>query len=1042
MKQKLFGNFVELFEANFVAKFASKTFFALIVIFSFLANITTYAQSLRLPYTFDQIKIGANSLENRILCMLKDRNGYLWLGTPSGLKRYDSSDIITLKSVKNDNKTLVNNFVEALCEDRQGRIWVGTTNGVCYFDKKKNSFYRFEELSKPDFACLNIICDSKGDVWFSIRDKGLYRFDAKTHKLINFSNDKNNSNSLTYNRITRSGLLEDPAKTGIWIACQNGMNFFDFATQKIYNQYYNPNNIPILTAENVSAFASNHDKFVYSNNTTKEICWYDFKSKKIIKKFEPKSTTSISFFDVYKIFFDNNDDIWLSSFNEKSAYINLKLNQTITFGYEKGSKTSFTANRFLDVFQEKNGTIWFATVNGISTINGMAALFPNEKLFDIFDFSKTIFNTKPNDGIFNILDDSKDSTWWIITLENRLINYSPSTNQFKEYRIPNSNKLESQNEIPVFIQEYQSKLFIFKQYNAFVFDKSFKKFTKFSLPDKISFKTSLRVSHTKIVGDSLWVFAENLNEAYNYDFVKKIWKTYPIIFNEKERKKAVKTGFSPSHSLITKNGDFWIAIHSGGLAKFDIKKQAFISTITKQDIDFSKIGYTGFSEDKNGKFWLGTYDLIKFDPKTNDFQTALEKDLIGAMVIDNNNNICMASLDEIMFFNEKTNEKYSFAFEVNETFDNWGNILVKLKNHKIISIYKHALALIDFKKMRLPSFNDQPYINKVTYDDTTILIHQNNYELDFKANRNSFAVHFGLLTPPNTSLYMFYYQLEGYNNDWVPLLTATNYAVFSNLDGGDYIFKVKAVDSNKKTLPIQSLNIHIDTYFYKSRWFYYLIIASIVFAAYSFYRYRLAEQKKFYHLREKAENLEKEKTIVQYESLKQHLNPHFLFNSLTSLRSLIKINPAQAATFLDGMSKVYRYVLKSGEQELTTLEVELDFAKTYIELQKTRFGDGLFVNIDVDEASLHKYIAPVTLQNLVENAIKHNTADVESPLIIDIYTENDFIIIKNNLQRYRIMETSNKRGLNNIKSLYKFYSEKELEIIDDGTNFIIKIPLI
>ncbi|MES2797677.1 MAG: histidine kinase [Bacteroidota bacterium] len=1003
---------------------------------------TAHAQPLRLPYSFDPIKLGTNSLENRVICMLKDRNGYLWLGTASGLKRYDPNMVTTLKKIKNDEKSLVNNFIESICEDNQGRIWVGTTNGICYFDKEKNNFFRFKELSKPDYACLNIICDSKGDIWFSIRDKGLYWFNTKTNKLQNFANNKNNPKSLSYNRITRNGLIEDPNKKGIWIACTNGLNYFDFSTQTIYNQSYNPKNIPILTNSYISALTTNHNNLVFSDNMAQEIHWYNSQTKKIVKTFKPKYNTGTPFLDIYLIFFDKNDDIWISSFGEKAAYINLKNNQLIDFGYEKGNKQSFSANRFTDVFQEKNGTIWFSTVNGISTINGIAALFPNEKLFDVFDFSKTIFNANHNDGIFNMIEDTVDSTWWIVTLKNRLVRYSPTTNQFSEYKIPLSKVKKAEEEIPSFIQKYENKLLVFKQFSAFIFDRQSKKFVAFPIPDKINPTLGTRVSHTRVAGDSMWVFGENLNEALNFHFKRNQWKSYPLVFNEKDRKRALRTGFATSHSLVSSKGEFWIAIHSGGLAKFDYKKQSFITVTPNQDIDFSKIGYTGFAEDKNGKFWLASFDLIKYDPKTNQFNTSFDRDLIGAMVIDFNGNICMASLDEIMFFNEKRNEKYSFTFEINEPFDNWSNILVKLKNHKIVSLYKQGLALIDFKKMKLPSFDDQIYISKVTYDDTTILIHENNSRLNFKSDKNSFAVHFGMLAPPNTHLYKFYYQLEGFNKDWIQTNSTSNYVVFSNLDGGDYIFRVKAMDTNKKFVPSQTLHIHIETYFYKTWWFYTLIAASITFAAYSFYRYRLSEQKKFYRLREKAENLEKEKSIVQYESLKQHLNPHFLFNSLTSLRSLIKINPTQAAAFLDGMSKVYRYVLKSGEQELTTLEVELDFTKTYIALQKTRFGDGLFVNIDVREDCLEKYIAPVTLQNLVENAIKHNTADVESPLIIDIFTENDFIIIKNNLQRYRIVETSNKRGLKNIKSLYRFYTEKEMEIIDDGVDFTIKIPLI
>ena len=142
------------------------------------------------------------------------------------------------------------------------------------------------------------------------------------------------------------------------------------------------------------------------------------------------------------------------------------------------------------------------------------------------------------------------------------------------------------------------------------------------------------------------------------------------------------------------------------------------------------------------------------------------------------------------------------------------------------------------------------------------------------------------------------------------------------------------------------------------------------------------------------------------------------------------------------MSKIYRYILKSGDSETVRLKEELDFVSTYINLQKTRFEDGLQVVINVDEESMRKKIPPVTLQNMVENAIKHNVVDNDSPLIIQITIEADYIVVKNNLQRKNVVETSNKQGLKNLKSLYSYLSSKPLIIEEDEKEFRIKIPLI
>jgi LytS/YehU family sensor histidine kinase len=191
-----------------------------------------------------------------------------------------------------------------------------------------------------------------------------------------------------------------------------------------------------------------------------------------------------------------------------------------------------------------------------------------------------------------------------------------------------------------------------------------------------------------------------------------------------------------------------------------------------------------------------------------------------------------------------------------------------------------------------------------------------------------------------------------------------------------------------------------------------------------------------------AQLLEKEKAQVIYENLKQHLNPHFLFNSLTSLSSLIRIDQKMAGNFLDKMSKVYRYILKNRDNETVPLADEIKFVQLYNDLQKTRFENGLHINMHIDEEYHHRRIAPVTLQNLVENAIKHNTADTEAPLMIELFVEDDYLVVKNNLQKKGFVETSNKQGLGTMKSLYRFLSDREMLVEEEGGYFVVKVPLI
>lgn len=191
-----------------------------------------------------------------------------------------------------------------------------------------------------------------------------------------------------------------------------------------------------------------------------------------------------------------------------------------------------------------------------------------------------------------------------------------------------------------------------------------------------------------------------------------------------------------------------------------------------------------------------------------------------------------------------------------------------------------------------------------------------------------------------------------------------------------------------------------------------------------------------------AAELEKEKALVQYDNLKNQLNPHFLFNALSSLNSLIFENPQLASDFLQQLSKVYRYVLENKEKNLVTLETEMNFVNHYVQLLKTRFDGSLNIKFDIDEQAREMKIVPVTLQVLFENAVKHNVTSKENPLSIDVRNENDFLLVRNNLQKKHVIEESNGQGLGNLKNLYRYLSDNEVVIEENEKSFTVKIPLL
>ena len=191
------------------------------------------------------------------------------------------------------------------------------------------------------------------------------------------------------------------------------------------------------------------------------------------------------------------------------------------------------------------------------------------------------------------------------------------------------------------------------------------------------------------------------------------------------------------------------------------------------------------------------------------------------------------------------------------------------------------------------------------------------------------------------------------------------------------------------------------------------------------------------------EMMEKMGTEQEFENLKSQVNPHFLFNCFNTLSSLIEIDRNQAEIFLDELSKVYRYLLRNNEDGISTVENEVKFINSYYQLLKTRYGDGLNMNIEIDKRYYPYLLPSLSLQLLVENAVKHNIVSKQQPLMVEIFTAaGNKMVVNNNLQKKQQKEKSTNIGLNNIRSKYALMKQKGFQVVEGEKNFMVVLPLI
>lgn len=214
-----------------------------------------------------------------------------------------------------------------------------------------------------------------------------------------------------------------------------------------------------------------------------------------------------------------------------------------------------------------------------------------------------------------------------------------------------------------------------------------------------------------------------------------------------------------------------------------------------------------------------------------------------------------------------------------------------------------------------------------------------------------------------------------------------------------------------------------------------IIFETLYEADYTLERYKASVEEK--------QDMLQLSTFHELDSLKNQVNPHFLFNCFNTLSSLIAEDKKKAEKFLNELSKVYRYLLRNNEDGLSTVQNEVNFIRSYYQLLQTRHGEAVQLNIEIDKRYEPYLLPSLSLQLLVENVVKHNVLSKNKPLIIDIFTTaGNKLVVNNNLQRRTVNALSNGVGLNNIQAKYQLLKHEGFQVMSDEKNFTVVLPLI
>lgn len=981
--------------------------------------------------------------------ILQDRFGFIWLGTAEGLVRYDGYTFKAFQHISGDSTSIYSNHVLKIIEDSKGNIWAGLARGgVSCYNRSTGVFKNYPftlELKNKTASIVGVFFDKDEELWLGVGLNGLVHLDKKTGNFQRF--DVVTAKTAPYLASEISPFYNtvysfwQDEKSKIWCATTDGLYCFDPQTGV---------SEPIITPDldapeklNNQAYSILHDgDLFWIGGWASGVRSFNRKTGAWKQYYFDKKISDITNI-VNEIVAKTEEELWIMTQERGIGVFNKKTEQFYFFADHPAEFPELTKMAVGDFFADNQGNYWMRSNNRLARIQFKT------KVFQFHPVKSTALNDWDKRSISMINEDSNGRYLVVGT------NDSPS---------------------------------------LLMLDKATGKTTEtyFSANSRGVGKQVMDVLATS--DEKFWILTRH--EIYQFDPIQmRIEKTKQPPIYDRDKASNYYTQFGEDLE-----GKLWMGTSFLGVIRFDPKTGASEHFMP----DEQKLGTIAsnvvgiIAVDGKGRVWYGSRDktaygyfnaakqqFIYLDNNGNRTKN-LASMRVNNCFTDRLGNMTVCTEEGLLYFDctgdtPRMLKKYSISdglpsdYVVSSTLDKQGNIWcttaagiskIDIKTDKISSFGKEDG--IDFPLLGIVSGSDgMMYVSSVkgyyTFDPNALRKTRSQVpmalcsfkvddkelyfgsevipgqQLNVPAESRFFSFEFAALDFTTPEALQYEYQLENFDNQWVKAGTR-RFVNYTNIPAGQYNFKVRLAGTGDDEA--LSIPISVRVSFYKTKWFWSLIGAGLIAFTIWFYRNRRDHERQLQELKGKTQLLEKEKAVVMYESLKQQLNPHFLFNSLTSLSSLIQIDQKAAAGFLENLSKSYRYILKSSEQETVPISEELKFTGAFVVLQKTRFREGLFVNFNVSEEYYYRKIVPVTLQNLIENAIKHNIIDDESPLVIEVFVADDCLVVRNNLQKKKFVETSNRKGLNNLQSFYRYLSDRKIDIAEDEAFFTVKIPLI
>lgn len=950
---------------------------------------------------------------NSVRDIVQDSRGYMWFGTREGLNRFDGLNFLIYSSEYGvSNKGLSNSSVFCLYADSEGFLWIGTDDGLNWFDPVNREFEVFKNednsISLSNNAITSIVADFAGNLWVGT-ENGLNRIDKITKEIEQYYFSIDYQVDPDRNHV--SCLFVDHAGE-LWVGASNGLYKYNTDTNSFACQFNNADPSSGIPNDLLNCICED-ENFELWIGTGSGIAVLD-SSRTFFKKYykESEDNFSLSSNIISSILKDSQGSLWIGTYGFGLNMYNRELDNFIN--YKNSNENIWGSNNILSLYEDKSGIIWIGSqYKGVKKIDPntikLRHHLSNNVIHAIWEYEPEIFWVGTDNGVFeykavgnamsyitdkknkhelhiedtkvtSILKD-KNGYYWFGTYIG-LVKYDHNIGTFYTYDTQNSNGI-SDNRIKHIFEDSGGLLWISTVNGLTTLETKNMNFNKYY----------------QIQGDTSSISDNEIYSVYE-DSKNRIWVSTSKGLNFYNRQtdnfSLVLSGLGGINDLTINNvssvledesGKLWIGTLGGGLNSYDIET-GDIEHFTEEEGLCDNVIYS-ILLDNAGNFWLSTgHGLSKFDPVTQQFSN-----------YDIENGLQSMEFISLSAFKSKSGELFFGGINGFNSF-----FPERIKENR----YESPLLITSFK-----IYNEQQPDNFGSGDT-----------LSLKHFENSFSFEFTSLDFTHYYSNEYEYILEGYEDKWNKTTSAHRGVNYAKVTPGFYSFRVR-----KTNVPIgfddkeYFLHLQIIPPWWTTTIF--IVSAIILFVILVW----LLINTRFQMIRR---NHEVEKQIIDSErkALLSQMNPHFIFNSLSSIQNFIlKKDELTANRYLGDFSSLMRRILDNSKRENIPLYEEIETIKLYLCLEKMRFTNSfeetLHIDDDLDLFSIK--ISPMMIQPYLENAILHGLRpkSEDRKLNISITRKDDkrllFSVIDNGIGRKLAAEirsrakTHQSSGMKNIK---------------------------